>query len=103
MNPLYKGKSSNTEESESEFMISLSYQQSYVHSERSVDSGYKSNSEEGNEFQENIFENVNFRNTATEILNTMKALGAGAENNAAMRKGVEDCEHELEKLNIRKL
>ncbi|OZC12218.1 hypothetical protein X798_00739 [Onchocerca flexuosa] len=103
MNPLYKAKSSNTEESESESMISLSSQQSYVRSERSVDSGYKSNSEEGNEFQENIFENVNFRNIATEILDTMKALGAGAEDNAAMRKALEDCEHELEKLNIRKL
>ncbi|MCP9262406.1 hypothetical protein DINM_005798 [Dirofilaria immitis] len=73
MNPLYKAKSSNIEESESESMISLSSQQSYLHSERSVDS------------------------------DTMKALGARADDNAAMRKALEDCEYEIEKLNIEKL
>ncbi|KAM3717816.1 Pesticidal crystal protein Cry1Cb [Dirofilaria immitis] len=102
MNPLYKAKSSNIEESESESMISLSSQQSYLHSERSVDSGYKSNIEEGNDLQK-ILDKVNFRKIATEILDTMKALGARADDNAAMRKALEDCEYEIEKLNIEKL
>ncbi|CAG9531153.1 unnamed protein product [Cercopithifilaria johnstoni] len=72
MNPLYKAKSSNTEGSESESTTSLLSHQSYLHSEKSIDSGYKSNTEEENEFQENILKRVNFHKIATEMLDTMK-------------------------------
>lgn len=53
------------EESESESVISLSSKQSYLQSERSVDSGYKSNPEERDEFQENIFGKVKLFNISS--------------------------------------
>ncbi|KAL3985190.1 hypothetical protein ACH3XW_37590 [Acanthocheilonema viteae] len=97
MNPLYRAKSSNTEESESESINSLSSRQSFLHSERSVDSDYKSNSEEESEFRENIFKKqVNFREIATEMFDTMNALGVGTEENSPMKKALEERKHELE-------
>ncbi|EFO26741.1 hypothetical protein LOAG_01741 [Loa loa] len=101
MNPLYKAKSSNMEESESESMTSLSSRQSYIHSEQSIDNDYKSNIDEGNEVQENISgKQVNFHKIAMEMLDTMKAFGVEMEKNVSMRKVLEECDQKLEKLSI---
>ncbi|VDN37862.1 unnamed protein product [Gongylonema pulchrum] len=108
VNPLYKVKTINIDESESESVASLSSWRSCSRSEHSFDSGYKSNdnAKEREMYKDKNFEKLlrnqemNFHEAATELLDAMKALGAGEEVNALVERTLEACEHELEKMHI---